>query len=62
MVIVYAPLFMALTFLEFKMIEEPELEKRLGAAYVEYRKRSPCSSRIQATANIHVLERTLTNT
>jgi protein-S-isoprenylcysteine O-methyltransferase Ste14 len=35
------PLFMVLTFLEFKMIEEPELEKRIGAAYVEYRQKVP---------------------
>ncbi len=41
LVIIYTPLFMVLTFLEFKMIEEPELEKRLGAAYVEYRKKVP---------------------
>jgi protein-S-isoprenylcysteine O-methyltransferase Ste14 len=41
LVIVYTPLFMVLAFLEFKMIEEPELEKRLGAAYVEYRKKVP---------------------
>ena len=41
LVIIYTPLFMVLTFLEFKVIEEPELEKRLGAAYVEYRKKVP---------------------
>jgi len=39
LVIIYTPLFMVLIFLEFKMIEEPELEKRLGAPYVAYRKR-----------------------
>ena len=41
LVIIYAPLFMVIVFLEFKMIEEPELEKRFGASYVEYRKKVP---------------------
>jgi protein-S-isoprenylcysteine O-methyltransferase Ste14 len=41
LVIIYTPLFMVLSFLEFKMIEEPELKKRIGAAYVEYRKKVP---------------------
>jgi protein-S-isoprenylcysteine O-methyltransferase Ste14 len=41
LVIIYTPMFMVITFLEFKMIEEPELEKRLGAPYVEYRKKVP---------------------
>jgi len=39
--IIYTPLFMVIAFLEFKMIEEPELEKRLGAPYVEYMKKVP---------------------
>ncbi|MCG6534437.1 MAG: isoprenylcysteine carboxylmethyltransferase family protein [Syntrophales bacterium LBB04] len=41
LVVIYTPLFMGLTFLEFKMIEEPELEKRMGLSYVEYRKKTP---------------------
>jgi protein-S-isoprenylcysteine O-methyltransferase Ste14 len=41
LVIIYTPLFMGIAFLEFKMIEEPELEKRIGASYVEYRKKIP---------------------
>ena len=41
LVIIYTPLFMVVAFLEFKMIEEPELEKRIGAPYVEYRKKVP---------------------
>jgi len=41
LVIIYTPLFMVIAFLEFKMIEEPELEKRLGAPYLEYRKKVP---------------------
>ncbi len=39
LVVIYTPLFMVIAFLEFKMIEEPELEKRIGASYVEYRKK-----------------------
>jgi len=41
LVTVFTPLFIAVTFLEFKMIEEPELEKRLGASYLEYKKKVP---------------------
>jgi len=41
LVIIYTPLFIVIAFLEFKMIEEPELEKRLGTPYVEYRKKVP---------------------
>lgn len=41
LVIIYTPLFMVIVFLEFKMIEEPELEKRIGVSYVEYRKKVP---------------------
>jgi protein-S-isoprenylcysteine O-methyltransferase Ste14 len=37
----YTPLFIGFAFLEFKMIEEPELVKRIGAPYVEYRKKVP---------------------
>jgi protein-S-isoprenylcysteine O-methyltransferase Ste14 len=41
LVVIYTPLFMGLTFLEFKMIEEPELEKRMGFSYVKYREKTP---------------------
>ena len=41
LVIIYTPLFILIAFLEFKMIEEPELEKRIGASYVDYRKKVP---------------------
>lgn len=41
LVIIYTPLFMVIAFLEFKMIEEPELEKRLGSSFLEYRKNVP---------------------
>lgn len=37
----YAPLFIFLNWLELKAIEEPELEKRLGKEYLEYKKRTP---------------------
>lgn len=41
LIIIYTPLFIVITLLEFKMIEEPELEKRFGASYLEYRKKVP---------------------
>ena len=41
LVIIYTPLFMVIAFLEFKIIEEPELEKRLGTPYVKYKKKVP---------------------
>jgi protein-S-isoprenylcysteine O-methyltransferase Ste14 len=39
--LIFTPLFVLLNVLELKAIEEPELEKRLGKRYVEYRKRVP---------------------
>lgn len=38
-VIIFTPLYIYLNILEFKYIEEPELEKRLGQDYVEYKKK-----------------------
>jgi len=38
---VFTPLFIYINFWELKSIEEPELEKRLGEDYIEYRKRTP---------------------
>jgi protein-S-isoprenylcysteine O-methyltransferase Ste14 len=35
------PIFVLMSVLEFKYIEEPELEKRFGNVYTEYRKRTP---------------------
>lgn len=35
------PVFVFVSILEFKYIEEPELEKRFGKAYREYKKRTP---------------------
>jgi protein-S-isoprenylcysteine O-methyltransferase Ste14 len=41
MVFVWTPAFVILDILELKLVEEPELERRLGAAYVEYKARVP---------------------
>ena len=35
------PLFILLNVLEIRAVEEPELEKRLGEEYIEYKKRTP---------------------
>jgi protein-S-isoprenylcysteine O-methyltransferase Ste14 len=37
----FTPLVILLNTLEVKYIEEPELEKRLGEPYVQYKKRTP---------------------
>jgi len=41
LVFIFTPLFVLLNVLELKAIEEPELEKRLGKEYVEYKKKVP---------------------
>ena len=38
---VFTPLFILINFWELKAIEEPELVKRLGQEYIEYRKKTP---------------------
>jgi protein-S-isoprenylcysteine O-methyltransferase Ste14 len=38
---VFAPAFIICSILEFKLIEEPELEKRLGEKYRDYKRRTP---------------------
>lgn len=38
---VFAPAFVGCSILEFKLIEEPELEKRLGGQYRDYKRRTP---------------------
>ena len=38
---IFTPLFILLNYWELKTIEEPELVKRLGQAYVEYREKTP---------------------
>ena len=39
--LIFTPLFIVINVWELKKVEEPELERRLGDAYVEYRKRVP---------------------
>ena len=41
LVFIFTPLFVLLNVLELRAIEEPELEKRLGTEYIEYKKRTP---------------------
>jgi protein-S-isoprenylcysteine O-methyltransferase Ste14 len=41
LIVIFTPLFIVITFLEFKLIEEPELEKRFGVSYLEYKKKVP---------------------
>lgn len=40
-VFIFTPLFILVNVAEVKAVEEPELEMRLGAEYVEYRSRTP---------------------
>ena len=41
LLVVFTPLFILINVWELKIIEEPELIKRLGEDYIEYRKRTP---------------------
>jgi protein-S-isoprenylcysteine O-methyltransferase Ste14 len=41
LVLLFTPLFIFINAWELKAIEEPELEKRFGREYVEYRKKTP---------------------
>lgn len=41
LLVFYLPLFILLNYLELKHIEEPELEKRFGKSYVEYKNMTP---------------------
>ncbi|MCM3876478.1 MAG: isoprenylcysteine carboxylmethyltransferase family protein [Thermoanaerobaculia bacterium] len=41
MVFLWTPAFVLLNVIELKLVEEPELERRLGAMYREYRERVP---------------------
>ncbi|MHA2028263.1 MAG: methyltransferase family protein [Candidatus Kariarchaeaceae archaeon] len=41
LLMIFTPLFIFINFWELKSIEEPELEKRLGEEYIEYRKSTP---------------------
>jgi protein-S-isoprenylcysteine O-methyltransferase Ste14 len=38
---IFTPLFIIFNFLELRTIEEPELEKRLGKNYLDYKKKVP---------------------
>jgi protein-S-isoprenylcysteine O-methyltransferase Ste14 len=40
-VCVWTPLFVVANVIEVKLVEEPELERRLGAGYTEYKRRVP---------------------
>jgi protein-S-isoprenylcysteine O-methyltransferase Ste14 len=41
LVFIFTPLFVLISVLDVKMIEESELEKRFGNEYVKYKKRAP---------------------
>lgn len=41
LILVFTPLFILANTLELKKIEEPELERRLGEEYIEYKKKTP---------------------
>jgi len=41
LVFIYTPMFILLNFIELKLIEEPELERRLGQPYREYKQKTP---------------------
>lgn len=41
LVLVFTPLYILVNVWELKQIEEPELVKRLGKDYVEYREKTP---------------------
>ena len=41
LLVIFTPLFIFMNVWELKAIEEPELLKRLGQDYIEYRKRTP---------------------
>ena len=41
MVFVWTPVFVIANVIELKLVEEPELERRFGTSYIEYRRRVP---------------------
>jgi len=41
LIFIFTPLFILVNYLELKKIEEPELEKRLGRDYLEYKRKVP---------------------
>jgi len=41
LIFIFTPLFIIINVWELKKVEEPELERRLGEAYVKYKKDVP---------------------
>ncbi len=41
LIFIFTPIFILLNIIEIKIIEEPELEKRLGKEYIDYKKKTP---------------------
>lgn len=41
LILIFTPLFILINYWELKRVEEPELEKRLGQKYIDYKKRVP---------------------
>jgi len=41
MVFIWTPVFFVFNVLSLKLVEEPELERRFGESYKEYRRRVP---------------------
>ena len=41
MVLLWTPVFLAANLIEIKRVEQPELERRFGDSYREYRRRVP---------------------
>jgi hypothetical protein len=41
LILIFTPLFIFINYWELKRVEEPELEKRLGQEYIDYKKRVP---------------------
>jgi protein-S-isoprenylcysteine O-methyltransferase Ste14 len=41
LILIFTPLFIFINYWELKRVEEPELEKRLGREYIDYKKRVP---------------------
>ena len=41
LILLFTPMFIFINIWELKAIEEPELEKRLGEEYIEYKNRTP---------------------
>jgi protein-S-isoprenylcysteine O-methyltransferase Ste14 len=41
LILIFTPLFIFINYWELKRVEEPELEKRLGQEYIDYKKQVP---------------------